>query len=185
MTRIFGLAGSRRRASFNAGLLRAAAELAPAGVEVEVHSIAGVPIYDGDLEAETGLPEAVLRLQEGLAAADALLLVTPEYNSGIPGAFKNTIDWMSRPPAGRTLFRGKPVAIIGASPGNFGTTLAQTHWLPVIRTLGMEPWFEGRLMVSRAGELFDGDGTLTDEATRARLTEFLAGFARFLGRPRD
>lgn len=156
MTRIFGLAGSLRRASFNAGLLRAAAELAPAGVEVEVHSIADVPIYDGDLEAETGLPEAVVRLQEGLAAADALLLVTPEYNNGIPGAFKNTIDWMSRPPAGRTLFRGKPVAIIGASPGNFGTTLAQTHWLPVIRTLGWSPgsraasWSRARASCSTA-----------------------------------
>ncbi|MGP3698827.1 NADPH-dependent FMN reductase [Rhodobacter sp. NSM] len=185
MTRIFGISGSLRRASFNTGLLRAAADLAPEGVEIEVRSIAGVPIYDGDMEAEHGLPAAVVALQEGLAAADALLLVTPEYNNGIPGAFKNAIDWMSRPPAGRDLFRGKPVAIIGASPGNFGTTLAQTHWLPVIRTLGMEPWFGGRLMVSRARDVFDEAGTLTDPATRERLAEFLQGYARFLRRPLD
>lgn len=180
MTRIFGIAGSLRTASFNAGLLRAAARAAPAGVTVEARTIHGVPVYDGDLEARDGLPDAVLRLQDGLKAADGLLLVTPEYNNGIPGAFKNAIDWMSRPPGGRDLFRGKPVAIIGASPGNFGTTLAQTHWLPVIRTLGMRPWFEGRLMVSRAGELFDADGNLTDAGTEQRLAEFLLGFARFL-----
>lgn len=176
MTTILGLAGSLRRASFNAGLLRAAAEQAPDDVRIDARTLHGVPLYDGDLEAAEGLPEAVVALQAALAEADGLLLVTPEYNNGVPGVFKNAIDWMSRG-EGLKLFRGKPVAVIGASPGGFGTTQAQSHWLPVLRTLGTRPWFEGRLMVSRARELFDGDGNLSDAETRKRLADFVAGFA--------
>ncbi|MEK7265369.1 MAG: NADPH-dependent FMN reductase, partial [Pseudomonadota bacterium] len=99
----------------------------------------------------------------------------------VPGVFKNAIDWASRPAEdiGR-VFGGKPVALIGASPGGFGTILAQDAWLAVLRTLGMRPWFEGRMLVSRAGALFDADGALTDEATRARLKDFVAGFAGFI-----
>ena len=95
---ILGLSGSLRRASFNAGLLRAASELAPEGSMVEIGAIRDVPLYDGDLEAAEGLPPAVERLQGQLQAADGVLLVTPEYNNGIPGVFKNAIDWMSRGP---------------------------------------------------------------------------------------
>ena len=112
---VLGLSGSLRRASFNAGLLRAAAELAPDGVRVEIGSIRDVPLYDGDMEAAEGLPQAVQRLQAQLAAADGVLLVSPEYNNGIPGVFKNAIDWMSRGP-GLKMWAGKPVAVIGASP---------------------------------------------------------------------
>ena len=180
MTKNLGLSGSLRRASFNSGLLRAAAELAPDGVEIIIGSIAGVPLYDGDDEAANGTPTAVATLNAQLAGADGLLLVTPEYNNGIPGTFKNAIDWMSRGD-GLRLFKGKPVAVTGASPGNFGTTLAQTHWLQVLRTLNMRPWWDGRLMVSRAGDLFDADGNLTDQATRKRLAEFVAGFAASIG----
>lgn len=176
MTTILCLSGSLRRASFNSGLLRAAQQLAPDGVTLVIGSIAGVPLYDGDDEAANGTPAAVATLTEQLGAADGLLLVTPEYNNGIPGVFKNAIDWMSRG-EGLRLFKGKPVAVIGASPGNFGTTLAQTHWLQVLRTLNTRPWHEGRLMVSRAGDLFDGDGNLTDGKTRQRLADFVAGFA--------
>ena len=111
------------------------------------------------------------------AGADGVLLVTPEYNNGIPGVFKNGIDWLSRPANDiARVFGGKPVAIVGASPGGFGTILAQDAWLPVLRTLGTRPWFEGRLLASRAGSLFDAEGRLTDEATRQRLREFVAGF---------
>ncbi len=173
---ILGLSGSLRKASFNAGLLRAAAETAPEGTQIQIGSIAEVPLYDGDLEAAEGLPQAVQTLQSQLGAADGLLLVTPEYNNGVPGVFKNTLDWMSRGP-GLKLFEGKPVAVIGASPGGFGTIMAQDHWLPVLRTLKTRPWFEGRLMVSRAGGLFDQDGNLTDDATREQLAKFVAGFA--------
>lgn len=176
MTTILGLSGSLRRLSFNAGLLRAAADLAPDGVTIQIGSIRDVPLYDGDLEAEMGLPQAVQVLQDQLAAADAVLLVTPEYNNGIPGVFKNAIDWMSRG-AGLKHFAGKPVAVIGASPGGFGTLLSQTHWLPVLRSLRMKPWFEGQLLVSRAGPLFDEEGTLADEATRKQLGTFLTGFS--------
>ena len=173
---ILGLSGSLRRASFNAGLLRAAAELAPEGVAVEIGSIREVPLYDGDLEKAEGLPPAVERLQAQLQAADGVLLVTPEYNNGIPGVFKNAIDWMSRGP-GLKMWAGKPVAVIGASPGGFGTTLAQTHWLPVLRTLRAAHWTGGRLMVARARDLFDDDANLTDDDSRARLADFMRGFA--------
>ena len=176
MTTILGLSGSLRRASFNSGLLRAAAELVPDGAALTVGSIRGVPLYDADLEEESGLPPAVLTLQDQLANADGLLMVTPEYNNGVPGVFKNAIDWMSRGP-GLKLFVGKPVAVIGASPGGFGTILSQAHWLPILRTLRMRPWLDGRLMVSRSEDLFDAEGNLTDEKIRARLGKFIADFA--------
>ena len=179
MTRILGIAGSLRKASFNAGLLRAAEGLMPAGATLEAHTLHGVPLYDADVEAADGVPPAVAVLKDALAACDGLLLISPEYNNGIPGVFKNAIDWMSRPPGGTSLFKAKPVAVIGASPGGFGTMLSQAAWLPVLRTLGTRHWSEGRLMVSRAGSLFDADGNLTDEETRKRLSEFLDGFARF------
>ncbi|WP_071796837.1 NADPH-dependent FMN reductase [Natronohydrobacter thiooxidans] len=174
---ILGLSGSLRRASFNAGLLRAAAELVPEGTGIEIGSIRDVPLYDGDLEKSSGLPPAVQTLQAQLQAADGVLLVTPEYNNGIPGVFKNAIDWMSRGP-GLKMWAGKPVAVIGASPGGFGTMLAQAQWLPVLRTLKADLWADGRLMVSRAGDLFDSDGNLTDTASRDRLAGFMDGFAK-------
>ncbi len=181
MTRILGISGSLRKASYNAGLLRAAAEAAPAGVTFDARTIHGVPLYDADVEAE-GVPGPVAALKDALKEADGLLLVTPEYNNGIPGVFKNAIDWMGSRSAGDPdLFTGKPVALMGASPGNFGTMLSQAHWLPVLRTLGTRPWFEGRLQVARAGTLFDADGNLTDEATRKRVAAFVEGFARFIG----
>ena len=98
----------------------------------------------------------------------------------MPGVLKNVIDWMSRG-QGMAIFKGKPVAVIGASPGNFGTAHAQSHWLPVLRMLATRPWWEGRLMVSRAGDLFDDQGNLTDDKTRERLAEFVAGFAGSIG----
>ncbi len=145
--RIVGLSGSLRSGSFNAHLLRAAARVAPAGIEIEVETIRGVPLYDGDVEAAEGLPARVTELKDKIAAADALFLVTPEYNNSIPGVFKNAIDWLTRPASDiPKVFGGKPVAFIGASPGGFGTILSQEAWLPVLRTLGTQPWFGGRLM---------------------------------------
>ncbi len=176
MTRILGLSGSLRRHSFNSGLLRAAAEAMPEGATLEIGSIAEIPLYDGDIEAE-GIPPAVVALKDRVAGADGLLLVSPEYNNSIPGVFKNAIDWLSRPSSDiARIFRGKPVALIGASPGNFGTILSQAAWLPVLRTLGAEHWAEGRLLVSHAGDVFDGEGNLTDEPTREKLAKYLAGF---------
>jgi NAD(P)H-dependent FMN reductase len=181
MTRLIGVAGSLRRGSYNAALLRAAAELAPAGTEVDIASIAGIPLYDGDLESEQGIPHPVAALKDKIAAADGLLLVTPEYNSSMPGVFKNAIDWLSRPSSDiPRVFGNRPIAVIGASPGGFGTILAQSAWLPVLRTLGARQWFGARLMVSKAGQVFDADGKLQDEDLRKRLANYLQGFAKFV-----
>ncbi len=182
MTHIVAIAGSLRRHSFNLGLLNAARDLMPDGAALSVHRIAGIPLYDADEEAENGLPTAVKVLKDAVAAADGVLLATPEYNNGIPGVFKNAIDWLSRPADDiARIFGDRPFAVIGASPGGFGTILAQDAWLPVLRTLGTRPWFSGRLMVSRAGQLFDAEEQLTDEPAKERLRDFLAGFTAFAG----
>jgi NAD(P)H-dependent FMN reductase len=182
---ITGLSGSLRQGSFNTMLLRAASALAPAGLTIEAASIRGIPLYDGDAEASQGIPPAVDALKGTIAATDGLLIVTPEYNNSIPGVLKNAIDWLSRPPADiQRVFGGRPVAIMGATPGPGGTTLAQAAWLPVLRTLGMAPWFGGRLMVANAAKVFDQDGRLIDEAVRERLRKFVAGFAAHLAEQR-
>jgi chromate reductase len=138
--KILGISGSLRKASYNTALLRAAVGLMPEGVELEIGSIAGIPLYDGDLEASQGIPPAVQALKKRIEQTDGLLLVTPEYNNSIPGVFKNAIDWLSRPPADiAKVFGERPVGVIGASPGGFGTILAQNAWLPVLRTLGPGP----------------------------------------------
>jgi chromate reductase, NAD(P)H dehydrogenase (quinone) len=178
--KLIGLSGSLRKGSFNTALLHAAVGLAPEGVEIAAETIHGIPLYDADLEASDGIPTKVRLLKDQVAAADGLILFTPEYNNGIPGVFKNAIDWMSRPSTDSDrVFGGKPVAILGASPGNFGTLLSQTAWLPVLRTLKTQLWSDGRLLVSRAGTVFDADGNLVDEKVRINLTEFLKGFAAF------
>jgi NAD(P)H-dependent FMN reductase len=180
MTKLVGISGSLRQGSYNTALLRAAAGLMPEGASLAPHTIAGIPLYDGDVEAKDGIPAAVTALKDAVAAADGLLLVTPEYNNAIPGAFKNAIDWLSRPPADiPRVFRGKPVALIGASPGGFGTILSQAAWLPVLRTLCVTFWSEGRLLVSRAGTVFDQKGALTDPKIKEQLQAFLRGFVAF------
>jgi NAD(P)H-dependent FMN reductase len=181
MTTIIGLSGSLRKASYNAALLRAAADLAPKGMEVEVESIAGIPLYDGDLEQERGLPEPVARLKNRIAAADGLLIATPEYNNSMPGVLKNAVDWLTRPPKDiSSVFGDKPVAILGATPGPGGTRLSQAAWLPVLRTLGTRAWSGKQLYVAGAGGVFDAGGQLIDEKIRKLLTEFMAGFAKFV-----
>jgi NAD(P)H-dependent FMN reductase len=183
MIKILGISGSLRRGSFNTALLRAASGLVESGAQIEIATIHGIPLYDGDVEAADGLPPAVEELKKRIIAADGLLLATPEYNNGIPGAFKNAIDWLSRPASDiPRVFGGKPVAMLGASPGNFGTILAQAHWLPVLRTLKTRPWFSGRLMVPRAGTVFNEVGELTDERIREQLREFVNGFLRSIGK---
>jgi NAD(P)H-dependent FMN reductase len=186
MARIIGIAGSLRRASFNAALLRAAADLAPPGVEVERASIAAIPLYDGDLENERGIPDAVIALKDRIANADGLLLVTPEYNSSMPGVLKNAIDWLSRPAKDiPRVFGDKPVALMGATPGMGGTRLSQAVWLPVLRTLGTRPWFGSQLYVAGATQVFDADGRLVDEKTRKVLSEFMAKFSAFVDNSRS
>jgi len=181
VTTIIGVSGSLRRQSFNSALLRAAVDLMPPGVTLEIASIEGIPLYNGDVETSAGIPAAVADLKDRIAASGGILVATPEYNNSMPGVAKNVIDWLSRPSADiPRVFRGRKIAIMGASPGPYGTTLAQTAWLPVIRTLRMQPWLEGRLMVSRAGEVFDVEGRIVDEQIRERLREFVQGFAAFV-----
>jgi hypothetical protein len=124
VTKLIGISSSLRRGSFNTALLRAAAEFVPDGTELTVETIHGIPLYDADVETADGIPERVSALKEAIVTADGLLLATPEYNNSLPGVFKNAIDWLSRPSAdiGR-VFGGKPVAVLGASPGGFGTVL--------------------------------------------------------------
>ena len=178
--KLIGISGSLRKKSYNTALLRAAQDAAPEGVALAAETLHGIPLYDGDLEEAEGVPARVEELKDAVAAAGGLILVTPEYNNTIPGVFKNALDWMSRPPKdiGR-VFRGKPVTVIGASPGGFGTILAQNAWLPVLRTLGTRPWFGAKLMLSRAGEAFDDEGRLADDKARENLEKFLQGFADF------
>ena len=178
MTRILGISGSLRAGSFNTALLRAAQQVAGDGIDLEIATLHGIPLYDADAEARDGEPDAVAALKRKLIAADGVLLATPEYNNGVPGVFKNGIDWLSRTPS--DLFAGRPVALIGASPGGFGTILSQNHWLPVLQTLGTDLWSGGRMMVSRVNTLMDDQGRLADPATLEMLEKFVAGFARFV-----
>jgi NAD(P)H-dependent FMN reductase len=181
--KLIGLSGSLRTGSYNSALLRAAAGTMPGGSTLEIGSIEGIPLYHADREAADGIPGAVAALKDRIAAADGLVLVTPEYNNSIPGVFKNAIDWLSRPAEDiARVFAGKPVALMGASPGGFGTILSQAAWLPVLRTLRTEPWNDGKLMVSRAGGVFDQDGNLADDRIGEQLAKYLAGFVAFAER---
>ena len=182
MATIIGICGSLRRGSFNQMLLLAAVDAAPHGTTITPESIRDIPLYDGDLEEEQGVPPTVRRLKDRIAEADGLLIVTPEYNASMPGVLKNAIDWLSRPPADiPRVFRGRPVAIIGATVGPGGTALSQAAWLPVVRLLGMRPWFEGAVLISDASRVFDADGGVADAAARQSIRKFVEGFAAFAG----
>ncbi len=152
------------------------------GVEFETATLHGIPLYDGDVEAKDGIPEAVTALKRKIMAADGVILFTPEYNNAMPGVFKNAIDWLSRPSADiAKVFRGRHFALAGTSPGNFGTILSQNAWLPVMRTLGAELWSGKRLMLPRAETLFDQDGVLSDAEAADRVRAFIKAFADFAG----
>jgi chromate reductase, NAD(P)H dehydrogenase (quinone) len=180
MAKLVGISGSLRRGSYNTMLLHAASAMMPVGSELVRWNITGIPLYDGDLKAAEGIPPAVTELKDAIAETDGLLIATPEYNNSMPGVLKNAIDWLSRPPADiDRVFGEKPVALIGASLGGFGTILSQNAWLPVLRTLGTRPWFGGRLMVSRAQHVFDEQGTMTDKAVEEQLRQFIEGFVRY------
>jgi NAD(P)H-dependent FMN reductase len=180
MATIIGISGSLRRQSFNTALLRTAAALMPSGSVLDIRTLHGIPLYNADEEAEHGIPAAVAALKEVIVGSTGVILATPEYNNSIPGVFKNAIDWLSRPAADiKRVFGGRPLAIMGASPGQFGTVTSQVAWLPVLRTLGMNLWTGGRLVVPRAGKVFDADGTMIDDAVKQQLHDFVVGFVAF------
>ncbi|WP_354698737.1 NAD(P)H-dependent FMN reductase [Paraconexibacter sp. AEG42_29] len=172
--RILAISGSLRRDSHNTALLRAAAEMLPAGVELTIHDgLRDIPPYDDDTLAT---PDAsVVRLREEIAAADGVLISTPEYNSSIPGQLKNALDWMSRPLADTPL-RGKPAAVIGASTGMFGAVWAQAETRKVLKAIGARV-ADTELPVPSADEQFDAAGKLTDAELEAQLVTVIEELA--------
>jgi chromate reductase, NAD(P)H dehydrogenase (quinone) len=178
---ILGIPGSLRRGSYNGLLLNAAIECSPAGVVVTVFDeLASIPLFDEDLERATGCgPEVVQRLRRRVASANGLLIATPEYNHSIPGVLKNAIDWLSRPAPEEPL-AGKPVAVIGASGGRWGTRLAQAALRQVLFATESLVMPRPALFVRDAEGLFDEAGRLVDLPTREQLTAVLAAFARWI-----
>ena len=181
--RIIGIAGSLRGASYNRALLRAAQELAPPTIRIDVADLADIPMFNADVDAR-GTPPAVTALRAAIAAADGLLLVTPEYNHGIPGVLKNAIDWLSQPLRANVL-EGKPTAIMGASTGLAGTARAQTQLRQSFVLTDTPVMSQPEVLVGRAQERFDAAGRLTDEPTRRFVAVFLERFAVWLVRQRS
>jgi len=174
MTRILGISGSLRRDSHNTSLLRAAAEAAGPDIEFVLYDgLKQIPPYDEDDDVDPR-PESVARLNEAIAAADAVFFSTPEYNSSIPGQLKNAIDWVSRPVATNAL-RNKPVAVVGASTGGFGAVWAQAELRKVLAAVGARV-LDLELPVAHAHTRFE-DGGLTDDEIRARLEEAIEALA--------
>jgi chromate reductase len=177
--RILGIAGSLREGSYNRSLLRAARELMPEGVELVEHEIGTLPFYDGDIEA-AGDPEAVIRLKQAIRDADALLIATPEYNRGVPGALKNAVDWASRPPLGSPL-TGKPVAIMGATTGRGGTARAQDQLRAALEFSRATVLEQPEVLVPEVFMRFDEQGELVDGGIRAELAELVDTLVRVAG----
>ena len=173
--RVLGFAGSLRAASYNKMLLRAAVELAPAGMEIEIFDIGAIPLFNEDVEAAR-TPPAVEAFRDAIRRADALLIATPEYNHGVPGVLKNAIDWASRPPR-KSPLAGKPAALFGASPGATGTARAQTQLRASFVFTDTPALPQPEVLVFRAHEKFDADGRLTDEQTRVFVGRLLAALA--------
>ena len=178
---VLGIAGSLRAGSFNRALLRAAQELAPPGMALRAwEGLRDLPPYDGDVEA-AGFPAPVAALQEAVRGAGAVLVVTPEYNYSVPGVLKNALDWASRPP-GKSAFRGKVVAITGASTGAMGAVRAQEDLRRVLRTMGAVVVPSPEVLVSTAATRFDAAGRLVDETTRKLLGRLLGELAAWVAR---
>jgi chromate reductase len=179
---VVSLAGSLRRKSYNRALLEAARELAPEGMTIEVIEIGELPFYNADVEAE-GDPAGVSRFKAAIGQSDGILIATPEYNDGIPAVLANALDWGSRLP-GRAPLTGKPVAIMGASPGQVGTARAQLHLRQVLGHMQARVLPPPELLVARAHERFDKDLRLTDESTRKVMESLLHRFSRWIARER-
>jgi chromate reductase len=178
---VLGIAGSLRRDSHNRALLRAAQEIAPPGMTIRTWERLGdIPLYDGDLE-EKGMPAPVVEMGQAVEGAGALLVVTPEYSQSIPGVLKNALDWGARPP-GKSPFRGKVVAITGASPGALGTARAQMDLRRVLTAMGAFVVPSPEVLVSQVHQKRDASGKVTDEGTRKYLGKLLEELQRWAAR---
>jgi len=166
---VIGISGSLRKGSYNTGLLRAAVELAPEDLQLQIFDLSNIPLYNEDVRT-VGYPEPVKEFRDRLASADALLIATPEYNHSFSGVLKNAIDWASRPPNPPII--GKPVAIMSASMGNFGGIRAQMDLRLILDGL-MRPVNQPEVIVAKAQEKFDANGRLIDETTRGFIKELL------------
>jgi chromate reductase, NAD(P)H dehydrogenase (quinone) len=173
---ILGISGSLRRDSFNRATLRAAQELAPEGSKIEMFELDGLPGFNQDDEGHP--PAKVVELKQRIRSADAILFVTPEYNYSVPGVLKNAIDWASRP-YGDSAWNGKPVAIMGASVGGFGTARAQHHLRQMFVFLNMHPVNQPEVMIGSAAKRFDQQGKLTDENSRKLIQQLLQELVRW------
>lgn len=171
--KIIGISGSLRAGSLNTALLRAAAEMLPAGAELEVFVPAGLPLYSGDLEAN--LPQSVAAFKQKIKDADAVLFASPEYNYSVSGVLKNAIDWASRP-KGTNSFDGKPGAIMGVSNGRFGTARAYYDLYKISGGLNLLLMNYPQMLVATGTEKFDQNGKLTDAETREKLQAFVNAF---------
>ena len=171
MVRILGISGSLRRGSHNTSLLRAAADLLPPGVKLEIYEgLRDLPPYDPDLDTQIAHP-AVARLRQAIASADGVLISTPEYNGSIPGVLKNALDWASRPFPANSL-RGKPVAVIGASTGLFGAVWSQAETRKVLGIIGADV-IDHELPVGQADAAFTDNGQLVEPEQHAVLAELV------------
>ena len=177
--RILGFAGSLRKGSFNRGILKAALELVPNEARLEIFDLEGIPLFNQDLEGDP--PAKVREFKEKIRAADALLIVTPEYNYSMSGVLKNAIDCASRP-YGDNAFDDKPVAIMGASVGMTGTARAQYHLRQSCVFVNMHPLNQPEVMVPTAQEKFDDTGRLTDQKTREKIGELLTALVTWTRR---
>jgi chromate reductase len=177
---VLGIAGSLRAGSLNTAALRAAAELLPEGMTLEIYDLSAIPMYNADVDAN-GTPDAVQDIKNRIAAADALLIATPEYNYSIPGVLKNALDWASRP-AGRSPLNSKPLAIMGVAAGRFGTVRAQMNLRQVAYAMNMLLLNRPEVMIAQAADKFDAQGRLIDETSRQQIAELLAALAEWTGR---
>jgi chromate reductase, NAD(P)H dehydrogenase (quinone) len=170
MMNVLGISGSLRQGSYNSMALRAAQKLAPQGMKISIADIGGIPLYNDDVRL-AGEPAAVAQLKAQVRAADAVLLVSPEYNFSVPGVLKNTLDWMSRPP--EPPFDGKTVAIMGASPGPVGTARVQYDLRKVLVFMNAFTVNKPEVFISSCASKFNAQGELTDEATAKFITDLL------------
>jgi chromate reductase len=176
---LVALSGSLRVGSFNTALLRALPELAPPSLRFALHTIAGIPVYNGDDEDAHGLPAAVTALRNAIRQSDGLIIATPEYNNGIPGPLKNALDWCSRPPEPHGLY-GIPTAILGASNGIFGTARSQHALRQSLVALNAPTFTIPQILVGTAQDKIDAAGKLTDEATRGFIKNWLPEVERWM-----